>query len=87
MSVAGRSPLRLVQSDAGCGDDCAPRKRANCVTHVSGMNCHPPLRKGSPQMRTPEDGLADGNDLLFAHTRFPNRTRALSTGQPHNWLW
>jgi hypothetical protein len=25
---------------------CAPRKRLNCVTHVSGMNCHPSLRKG-----------------------------------------
>jgi hypothetical protein len=25
---------------------CAPRKRPDCVTHVSGKNCHPSLRKG-----------------------------------------
>jgi hypothetical protein len=24
---------------------CFPRKKPNCVTHVSGMNCHPSLRK------------------------------------------
>jgi hypothetical protein len=25
-------------------------QKARCVTHVSGMNCHPSLRKGTPQI-------------------------------------
>src|SRR5207244_1440611 len=29
------------------GAFCSPRKRPYCVTHVSGMNCHPSLRKGN----------------------------------------
>ena len=29
---------------------CSPCKRPNCVTHVTGMNCHPSLRKGKPAL-------------------------------------
>src|SRR5579872_6054800 len=31
-----------------------PAKGPNCVTHVSGMNCHPSLRKGMNDLARPQ---------------------------------
>ncbi len=77
------------------GHFASPRKRPDCVTHVSGMNCHPSLRKGTRVQPvcpardvTGVSGRSEGSYAAPGPARSTaNRKSAMSQSRPGSSSW